>query len=188
MGLHSVRCKALAGRLTSFMQTAANPKFQRSSFHSALYRYFCNDDDTEGVPDIPPYYPLNFLQLTKNVINHTPLNPISMSLKDWYRFLLEEEVTHQHSIIGDLPSPLEPKRTRVEEQTPLQDWPLSYELARLRCLSPELMSFNFKLQNLLLPVRERLSELQPLLLWMSGKQRCWSGHPHLATWLRQNNE
>ena len=38
---------------------------------------------------------------------------------------------------------------------------LSYELARPRCLSPELMSLNFKLQNLLLPVRERLSELQP---------------------------
>ena len=48
-----------------------------------------------------------------------------MSLKEWYRYLLEEEVTHQHSVQGDLSSPLEPKKS----------WLLSYELARLKCLS-----------------------------------------------------
>ena len=38
---------------------------------------------------------------------------------------------------------------------------MSYDLARMKGLSPDLKSFNFKLLNLLIPIRERLSELQP---------------------------
>ena len=38
LGLHSVKCKALAGFISTFMQTAANPRFQPSLLHNLLYR------------------------------------------------------------------------------------------------------------------------------------------------------
>ena len=155
LGLHSVRCKALAGRLTTFLQTAANPRFQSSAFHSALYNYYCEEDNSQGVPDLPPYYPISFFNILKNVKKHTPLNPVTMSLKDWYRYLLEEEVTHQHTTPGDLSSPLESRKNRMEEQDPHHDWNLSYDLSRMRGLSPDLKSFNFKLLNVLIPNSNR---------------------------------
>ena len=39
LGLHHVECKALANLVSTFLQTAANPSFQQSLFHSWLYRY-----------------------------------------------------------------------------------------------------------------------------------------------------
>ena len=37
LGLSHIGCKALANRLASFLQTAANNSFQSSTFHRALY-------------------------------------------------------------------------------------------------------------------------------------------------------
>ena len=60
LGLHNIRCKALASRITSFLQTAINSKFQSSAYHSALYQYYCCKNEDEGVPPQPPYYPQSF--------------------------------------------------------------------------------------------------------------------------------
>ena len=67
LGLHIVRCKALASHLTSFLQTAANSSFQTSAFHSALYQYYCCDNDCEGVPVRPPYYSASFFKIIKDL-------------------------------------------------------------------------------------------------------------------------
>ena len=54
-----------------------------------------------------------------------------------------------------------PKLCKVEEREPQHDWLLGFYLARLKGLSPEVKSFNFKLLHLLLPCRERLSQMLP---------------------------
>ena len=62
LGLHNIKFKALASRLTSFMQTATINSFQSSAYHSALYQYYCCNNEDEGVPPLPPYYPQSFFQ------------------------------------------------------------------------------------------------------------------------------
>ena len=42
---------------------------------------------------LPPYYSQEFVNIIKDVKENTPLNPLSMTVKDWYRHLLEKEVT-----------------------------------------------------------------------------------------------
>ena len=83
-----------------------------------------------------------------------------MSMKDWYDYLLKEDVTHQH-LMGNFALPLELRRSRVEEQEPNHDWQHSYGMARRRGLDPEAKSINFKLLNSLLPYREQVARLLP---------------------------
>ena len=161
LGLNHIGCKALASRLTSFLQTAANSCFQTSTFHSALYRYYCCNDDSLGIPALPPYYPDSFFKLIRDVKENTPLNPVRMSVKEWYRYLLEERVTHIHSVPGDLSTPLVLVTTRAEENSPQHDWPAIYQLTKKKGLDPEKKSFLCKLVNGLLGYKERMAQLLP---------------------------
>ena len=57
LGLHSVKYKAMAGFITSFLQTAANPEYRPSLLHSLLFRkHVLRDEDVPGVPTQPPPY------------------------------------------------------------------------------------------------------------------------------------
>ena len=91
----------------------------------------------------------------------TPLNPVRMTVKDWYRYLLEERVTHNHSVPGDLLSPLELVKTRAEESGLQHDWPAIYQLIRKKGLNMEKKTFCLKLVNSLLGFKERLAQWLP---------------------------
>ena len=52
-----------------------------------------------------------------------------------------------------------PKRSKAEERYPGLDWQLATHVSRMRGLSPEIKSFNFKLVNLILPSKERISQI-----------------------------
>ena len=54
-----------------------------------------------------------------------------------------------------------PKKCRVELLNPNNSWSEAYYFSRLKGLSTESRSFNFKLLHQLLPVNERLSQLLP---------------------------
>ena len=73
-----------------------------------------------GIPVLPPYYPDSFLKIIRDVKEKTPLNPVRMNVKEWYLYLLEERVTHSHSVPDDLASPLDLVKTRAEESS--QSW------------------------------------------------------------------
>ena len=158
LGLHHVRSKALAGLIATFLQTAANPNFQQSLFHNLLYRQNClNDQTTPQVPP-PPYYSREFFDTIKEVVEKTPLNPIAMSVKQWYQYLLEKNVTME---VFDDEGRMMKKLSKVEERNPQNDWNKIFHLARLKGLTPEIKSFNFKLLHGILPCKERLSQLLP---------------------------
>ena len=53
------------------------------------------------------------------------------------------------------------KKCRVELLSPENDWGRSFHLSRLKGLSTETRSFNFKLLHQLLPVNQRLSQILP---------------------------
>ena len=81
LGLHHVQSKALAGLIATFIQTAANPNFQNSLFHSLLYRRQCLQDFSVPDLDLPPYYSKDFFVTIKDVMDNSPLNPVQMSEK-----------------------------------------------------------------------------------------------------------
>ena len=69
LGLPNIKCKALACLISTFIETAVNPKFQQSLYHNCLYRYHCLEDDSLGKPVCPPYYSQNFFSIIKEVIH-----------------------------------------------------------------------------------------------------------------------
>ena len=62
-------------------------------FHSHLYRYHVLDETDLSDPGYTPYYSQSFFTIIKKVKTSTPLNPVHMTTKEWYRFLLEENIT-----------------------------------------------------------------------------------------------
>ena len=158
LGLHHVQSKAQASLISTFLQTAVNPRFQSSLYHSLLYRRYCLHDTT--VPELapPPYYSMEFFETIKDVVDNSPLNPVQMTVKQWYRYLLEVNVTMEKV---DDEGRMAVKKCKVEELNPSLNWQLSYYLGRLTGLTPEVKTFNFKMTHMILPCKERISQLLP---------------------------
>ena len=83
----------MANLITTFLQTAVNSRFKQSLMHNHLYRYHVQEEHWLPNPGFPPYYSKNFFNTIKKVKNNTPLNPVHMNMRDWYNYLLEENVT-----------------------------------------------------------------------------------------------
>ena len=158
LGLHHIQSKALANLISTFMQTACSKRFQNSLFHSWLYRYHVESDTRLPDPGYTQYYDKDFFDSIKEVRDKSPLNPIYMSVKEWYQHLLEKNVT-KREIDDEGRTELIP--CKVEERDPAVSWSESYRLSRLKGLSPEDKSFLFKLIHTLLPSKERLHHLTP---------------------------
>ena len=113
---------------------------------------------------------LFILQLISEVKENTPLNPIQMSVKEWYKFLLERNVVKR---AVDMENRQELIPCKVEMSDPSVFWSESYLLCRLQGLSPSSKSFVFKLIHCLLPSKERLHHLTPAtspLCWCDSGQ------------------
>ena len=87
LGLHHVQSKALANLISTFMQTACSKRFQKSVFHSWLYRYHVEEEIDLPNPGYTPYYDQSFFKTIKDVKSNSPLNPIYMTVKQWYKLL-----------------------------------------------------------------------------------------------------
>ena len=93
LGVHNVLLKAQAGLIKSFLETATNSTFRQSLFHSVLFRYHVLGDTSLTNPGFPPFYSANFFSQIRHVHLETPLNVATMSEKQWYRLLLEDNCT-----------------------------------------------------------------------------------------------
>ena len=158
LGMHHVQSKALAGLIVTFLQTAANPRFQQSLYHSLLYRRHCLMDLTAPNLPPPPYYSKVFFETIKDVHENSPLNPVHMTVKEWYRHLVEKQVT---MVTVDDEGRMMPRLCKVEEREPQHDWVRGFSLSSLKGFSPDMKSFNFKLLHLILPCKERLNQMVP---------------------------
>ena len=158
LGLHHVQSKATAHLISTFLQTAANPRFISSQFHAVLFRYHVLEEVEEFPnPGFTPYYTEDFFNIIKKVHQKTPLNPVMMSINQWYKYLLEQNVTMSEDDQGRR----QLLRSRIEHLEPGVDWGESYRLARQKGLSPEQKSFLFKMIHQLLPVKERVHRIMP---------------------------
>ena len=93
LGVTSVKFKAQAELIHSFIETAANPKFRSSLLHSAMYRYHVLGDTSIPNPGYLPCYPASFFDTIRHVHLDTPLKVTTMTSSQWVRFLTEDGLT-----------------------------------------------------------------------------------------------
>ena len=107
-----------------------------------------------GLPDpgFTPYYSAELLKIIKDIKNNFPLNLVYMTVKEWYRVLLEMNVT-KHEI--DEEGRMELISCWTEERNPQFEWSETYRLSRLKCPDPDTKSFLFQLVNQLFPSKNR---------------------------------
>ena len=80
-----------------------------------------------------------------------------MTEKDWYTYLLEDQVIKEVGVSGME----EFIMCRVERAQPEADWEESWRLARLSGLGPENTSFIFRVLHQTLPTQERVARTKP---------------------------
>ena len=80
LGLHHVRSMASANLISTFLQTAANPRYITSQFHHTLYRYHVLEEQDVPNPGFTPYYSKAFFDVIKKVHNTSPLYPVPMTV------------------------------------------------------------------------------------------------------------
>ena len=156
LGLHEVQSKALASLIRTFMEMTVNPDYMHSTYLSLLYRLYVLEDDSVSIP-APPYFSPTFFSSIRWVKNNTPLNVGKMSTAQWYRVLLEKNITME----ANNDSPNQYIRCKAELAAPTTDWETSWKRARFKGLGSEVTSFFWKLLHLLLPTEERLSRMLP---------------------------
>ena len=158
LGLHSVKYKALAGFISTFLQTAANPAFNSSLLHTLLYRkYVLDEEDVPGVPNqLPPYFSPDLFSIIRKVKRESHLNIINMSEGDWTRYLTEDFLTMEADH-GNGNRVFRP--SRAELTSPTTDWEFSWLLCRQQGMPPDLSSFLWKMLLDLLCTQQRLHRI-----------------------------
>ena len=156
LGLFNVKLRALSLLIRTFLETATNPQFRHSLFHEILFRYHVLGEESLPNPGFPPYYDSEFFKVIQHYHLTSPLNISKMTIKDWYRALLEDKLLMtqptQHS-----PATLVP--TRAEALFLETDWPETWRLARICGLESSLTSFLFKRLRCILPTQGRVQRL-----------------------------
>ena len=158
LGVHSVKHRAQAVLIRTFMETAAHPQFRHSLLHSHMFQYHVLNNTSLPNPGFLPYYPEPFFRTIRKVHEQTPLDVKTLTISQWARILTEDGLTMEQV-------PNQETRQYIscscELLSPNNDWQISWKLFRLRGLSSEMISFNFKLLHRLLPVKDRLHRITP---------------------------
>ena len=98
-----------------------------------------------------------FFESIRWVKDNTPLNIATMTTAQWYRVMLEKEIT----MMEPKGMPREYIMCKAELRSPGTDWELSWSLSRLKGLGSDATSFLWKLLHCILPTEERLSRILP---------------------------
>ena len=158
LGLHSPKYKALAGFISTFLQTAANASFRQNLLHNQLYRkHILNEDDVPGAPNqLPPYFSKDFFKLIRDLKSRHALDITTMTERDWTILLTEEFITMEE----DQETNTSVFRScRAELASPNTAWTLSWSLCRQQGIPPDMASFLWKMLHNLLSTQERLHRL-----------------------------
>ena len=117
LGLHHVRSKSLAMLIRSFIETATGDKFVQSLYHQALFQWHVLLHRDFVNPGRPPYYSDSFFSTIREVMLGGTLNVLKMSSAQWYRVLLEKNVTME-SVTGKQTARL----MKPEKSNPEVNW------------------------------------------------------------------
>ena len=135
LGLFHITSRAKAALIATFLQTAANPNFQRDHYHNTLYRHYVLEEDIPA-PAIPPHFRGDFFSNIRDMKRE--LGAVdSLTFRAIYQFL-------QKSLLSGEPDQNGEKALlplKCEAASPNTDWTRTWRLARLKGLGPELSTF-----------------------------------------------
>ena len=94
LGVHDIKARSMAMLLHTFLLQAISPSFPTNIYYNSLFRWHVLEDRNVANPGCPPYYSSKFFEIIKDVHNNSPLNVAHLSVKQWYRLLLEQGITH----------------------------------------------------------------------------------------------
>ena len=155
LGLFHITSRAKAALISTFLQTAVNPNFQRDQYHNTLYRRYVLEEDIPA-PAIPPHFRGTFfsdIRALKREIGNTE----TLTFKVIYKFLLKSLLSGEPDENGE--KALLP--LKCEAASPNTNWQRTWRLARLKGLGPELSTFLLKLMWGILPSKARLAKILP---------------------------
>ena len=96
LNLTNVKVKAQSLLFKTFLETALSDKFQKNPFHEAIFRWHVLKERDLVKPKLPPYYSKEMLDLISSVREEGLLNITTMSVKLWYKHLLEVCTSDPH--------------------------------------------------------------------------------------------
>ena len=96
LGLFNVKVRSMAMLIHTFLSQAISSLFPANMYHNTLYRWHVLEQRDLPNPGRPPYYSSDFFSLINDVHENTPLNVTWISVKEWYRLLLEMIHLHLH--------------------------------------------------------------------------------------------
>ena len=154
LNIHNIKYKAMAMLIRSFLETSINPKF----IHIALFNRHVLLDNSWLDPGIPPFFSQDFFSAIRNVHETSPLNIATMTSRQWYHLLLEDNMTMVSASV-DGPRLFAPcKAEKMNQDT---EWEKTWRLARMKGLDSNQTSFLWKLLHALLPTLNRVNRISP---------------------------
>ena len=135
LNLTNVKVKALSLLIKTFLETATSEKFRRNFFHEGIFCWYILKERNLVKPKLPPYYSEDVLSIISSV-KEEGFNINTMSLKTWYKYLIEVQVTHTKSEDTSVLVPC-----RAERLAPVIDWGKSWRAICVPGLSPVMRSF-----------------------------------------------
>ena len=178
LGLTNIQIRAKAALISTFLQTAINPKFCRNFYHNYLFRHF-NMEENFQKPDIPPNFAGDFFPTIRR-LKDSNVTVEDCSLKDIYNFLMtdvlrtdrprQDPLDPNHNNNDQSESPLAPLKCEIN--SPTTDWKKTWRLVRSKGLGPELTSFTLKILWGIVPTRARLHKILPLAYQTPYCQLC----------------
>jgi hypothetical protein len=156
LNMHNVKYKSMAMLIRSFLETAVNPNYIHSLFHEALFNHHVLLDRSWPDPGAPPYFSPHFFSTIRQAYLHSPMDTNLMSSRQWYHYLLEEQVTMAPRDEHNPPSYIPCRTENFHQDT---DWERSWRLARLPGLDSEQITFLWRLLHRLLPTLERVNRI-----------------------------
>ena len=142
--------------LRTFCELSCNPNFQHSLYLETLFRSKVRGEYCPINLSLPPYYNADFFSILKHYDDHCPLNIANMSIKDWYRVLVEDRVLMAPAT-DSVPATLLP--VHIEACNPAYNWPLTWQRARMRGLPADLASHLFRHLHGVLATQDRVARL-----------------------------
>ena len=155
LGLYNIKGKAMAEFIRSFLETAIHPRFTTNQYHNALYRWNVLSDRSIRAPSMCPYMSEEIFTNIKQVKDEGLLNIATLSSGQWYRVLIENNITMVTNDDGRRSL----KLCRTETNHPEVNWEATWRLSSLKGLSSEDHSFLWKMLHNLLPTQERINRM-----------------------------
>ena len=125
--------------MKTFIESAVNNSAKNYLYHNAIFRYYIGKENNRDTGN-PLFLSDDTINLIRKKWTEEKEDIWNCWLPDWYRFFLEEGITHQRSEEEDKKILI---LSRIEYLYPLVDHRVSYDFMNQKNLTPAMKSALF---------------------------------------------